>query len=110
MDTIVLIGIVIFIIYINYSSNKQPQTQKTNCPLQEQNENGECVELKQINEHMPINKVKVVPFVANIELYTDVLLTDSTILQSNTPDDSSFNNQDVLQQHEKDRFSSLVFG
>lgn len=74
--------------------------------------NGHCeceniVHLKQPDEHTAISKA--MPFIANIELYTN--LTDSTtVLPSNTPDDLPFNNRDILQKHEKDRYSSLIFG
>lgn len=65
------------------------------------------VQLKSMDERVATSKV--VPFVADIELYTNV--NDSTtILPSNNPDDTPFNNRDILQKHEKDRFNSLIFG
>jgi hypothetical protein len=73
---------------------------------------GQCecenpIQLKSMNEHVATSKAT--PFVADIELYTNV--TDpTTILPSNTPDDTPFNNRDLLQKHEKDRFNSLIFG
>lgn len=74
--------------------------------------NGYCecenpVELKIMNEHTATSKTT--PFIADIELYTNI--NDSTtILPLNTPNDISFNNKDLLQQHEKTRLSSLIFG
>jgi len=70
------------------------------------------VELKTINEHLATSKAT--PFVAGlsdigIELYTNVN-NPTTILPSNTPDDTPFNDRDILQKHEKDRLSSLIFG
>lgn len=65
------------------------------------------VQLKTIDERVAFSKTS--PFVADIELYTNV--NDlTTILPSNTPDDTPFNNKDILQKHEKDRLSSLIFG
>lgn len=74
---------------------------------------GDCVcddpiQLKTINEHTVVNN-KAVPFVADIELYTNI--SDSTtFLQSNMPNDTAFNNRNVLEEHEKDRYNSLIFG
>jgi hypothetical protein len=73
---------------------------------------GQCecetpVQLKNMDERLAISKAA--PFVADIELYTNV--TDpTTILPSNTPDDTPFNNRDILQKHEKDRYNTLIFG
>lgn len=72
--------------------------------------NCECqnpVQLKTMDEHLATSKTT--PFIADIELYTNV--NDSTtILPANTPNDILFNNKNVLQKHEKDRLSSLIFG
>lgn len=70
------------------------------------------VQLKTMDERVAFSKA--VPFVADlsdigIELYTNVN-DPTTILPSNTPDDTLFNNKDTLQKHEKDRLSSLIFG
>lgn len=68
--------------------------------------------LKTMDERVAFSKA--VPFVADlsdigIELYTNIN-DPTTILPSNTPDDTPFNNKDILQKHEKDRLSSLIFG
>lgn len=65
------------------------------------------IQLKTMDERVAFSKA--IPFVADIELYTNVN-DPTTILPSNTPDDTSFNNRDILQKHEKDRLSSLIFG
>jgi len=65
------------------------------------------VQLKTMDEHLATSKIT--PFIADIELYTNV--NDSTtILASNMPNDIAFNNGNVLEKHEKDRLSSLIFG
>jgi hypothetical protein len=85
---------------------------------------GQCecensVKLKTTNEHVDqIAFSKATPFVANlsdigIELYTNVnekKILPTTILPSNTPNDTLFNNRDILQKHENNRSSSLIFG
>lgn len=70
------------------------------------------VQLKIKDEHTATSKTS--SFIANlsdigIELYTNVN-DPTTILPSNTPDDTIFNNRDILQKHEKTRLSSLIFG
>lgn len=75
--------------------------------------NGECIcvdpiYLKPMDEHMVVSD-NIKPFVASIELYTNID-DQTTILQSNTLSDVAFNNRDLLQKHEKDRYNSLIFG
>lgn len=70
------------------------------------------VQLKTMDERLSTSKA--IPFVADlsdigIELYTNVN-HPTTILPSNTPDDTLFNNRDLLQKHENNRLSSLIFG
>lgn len=74
--------------------------------------NGNCIcddpiSMKHIDENMITSDAK--PFIANIELYTNID-EKSTILKSDIPNDVTFNNRDFLQKHEKDRYSSLIFG
>lgn len=77
--------------------------------------NCECensVQLRIIDEHTTTSKTA--PFIASlsdigVELYTNIS-DDTTILPSNMPNDILFNNRYLLQKHEKDRYSSLIFG
>ena len=76
--------------------------------------NGKCnceqkIQLKPLDEHIIQNPSKNGSFVADIELYTNTN-DETTILPYNVPDDILFHNRDILEKHQKTRFSSLIFG
>lgn len=126
-NILISLSIILFIIYFTHINTQSklyniynPQDEISACdPICTKQgkkftdyKNGKCVcsepiQLKTTDEHMASTNIS--PFVANIELYTNI--TDpTTFLEPNTPHDEIFNNRNVLQKHEKDRYSSLIFG